>query len=486
MQQLSQQTGAAILNQPLAKAVLAIVTLLVALVFAKFGLAGGLVLVGCPLAVIFLFLFFKNPEWGIVGAFVIGFFTSGVIRYIDAPLGLLIDIFLVLAWLVLLLKKGENKWKPIQNDLMLVSLIWFGYVVFELVNPEMVSATAWFYSMRGTGFYQILTFGLVFMLCSHPKYLDIFIKWLIIFSILGSIWGLKQMLIGTDAAENAWLQAGMNAKTHILHGVLRVFSFYSDAGQFGASQAMVALMCGILFISPIGNKKRIFFGIGFLFTFIGFAISGTRGALAVPGVGGIMYLLVSRNFKLLSIGMIFVIGMFVFLKFTFALQHVEQVRRMRTALDPSDPSLQVRLQNQITFGNYLRTRPFGGGIGSVGYWGYRFSPHTLLANTATDSYFVKIWAETGIVGICLHFMMFGYMIGKGGMIVWHLRHPVLKAKIAALLAGLCGILMASYGNQVFCQMPTGIICYIAIPFIFLAPHFEEILLKEEKQMDTST
>ena len=121
-------------------------------------------------------------------------------------MGLLIDIFLVLAWLVLLLKKGENKWEPIQNDLMLVSLVWFAYVVFELVNPEMVSATAWFYSMRGTGFYQILTFGLIFMLCRHPKYLDIFIKWLIIFSILGAIWGLKQILIGTDAAENAWFK----------------------------------------------------------------------------------------------------------------------------------------------------------------------------------------------------------------------------------------------------------------------------------------
>ena len=480
MQQLQNHTGSEILTRPIGVVALLMITAVVIMGFVKFDLVGGLVLVGLPMVVIFLFLFFKNPEWGIIGAFVIGFFTSGVIRYIDAPLGLLIDIFLIMSWLVILLKKKENKWQPIKNDLMLVSLLWFAFVVFELINPEMVSSMAWFYSMRATGFYQILTFGLVFMLCRHPKYLDIFLKWLVIFSILGSLWGLKQMFIGTDAAENAWLHDGMNAKTHILHGVLRVFSFYSDAGQFGASQAMVALVCGILFISPISNKKRVFFGIGFLFTFIGFAISGTRGALAVPGVGGIMYLLISRNFKLLTVGMIVVIGMFCFLKFTYALQHVEQVRRMRTALDPSDPSLQVRLQNQITFGNYLRTRPFGGGIGSVGYWGYRFSPHTLLANTATDSYFVKIWAETGIVGICLHFLMFGYFIGKGGLIVWYLKNPQLKAKIAALVAALCGVLMASYGNQVFCQMPTGIILYIAIPFIFLAPEFDKILLEEEK------
>jgi len=473
MQKIQQQTGAAYLLNAKNKIVITILCFILAGVFAKFGLIGGLMMVGSPFAFFGAVLLIKKPEWGIAGSFIIGFLACGLVRYIDAPLGLLIDVFLIISWIALLFRKDKNKWKPLKNDLMYLSLFWYAYVVFELINPEMVSAMAWFYAMRGMGFYQILTFGLVFILFRHPKYLDYFLKTVVVFSVIGTIWGLKQMFLGTDAAENAWLNAGMNGQTHILHGVLRVFSFYSDAGQFGASQAMVALICGIMVISPINHKERAFYGIGFLFTFIGFAVSGTRGALAVPAIGAIVFLLVSRNFKLLALGILVIISTFILLKYTFVLQHVEQVRRMRTALDPNDASLQVRLQNQVTFGKYLKSRPFGGGIGSAGYWGHRFSPHTLLANTATDSYYVKAWAETGLVGMCLHLFFFGYVLGKGGAIAWNIRDPILKAKITSLLAALSGILMASYGNQVFSQMPTGIILYIAIPFIFLAPHFDQ-------------
>jgi hypothetical protein len=36
---------------------------------------------------------------------------------------------------------------------------------------------------------------------------------------------------------------------------------------------------------------------------------------------------------------------------------------MRSAFDPNDPSLQVRLDNQKILKGYLATRPFGAGIG---------------------------------------------------------------------------------------------------------------------------
>ena len=136
--------------------------------------------------------------------------------------------------------------------------------------------------------------------------------------------------------------------------------------------------------------------------------------------------------------------------------------------------MQVRLKNQITFGRHLQSRPFGGGIGAAGFWGFRFNPNSLLANTATDSYYVKIWAETGIVGICLHLFIFGWFVGKGAHVVWHLRDPVLKAKISGLYCGMCGILMASYGNQVYSQMPTGILMGMAIPLIFMARDWDEM------------
>ncbi len=174
------------------------------------------------------------------------------------------------------------------------------------------------------------------------------------------------------------------------------------------------------------------------------------------------------------------VGTFYFLKYTHVLHGVEQVRRMRTALADDNPSLNARLRNQVTFGNYLRSRPFGGGIGTAGFWGNRFSPNTLLAQTPTDSYYVKIWAETGLIGICLHLAMLGYFLGKGGYIALNLRNTDLRYKVMALYSGYAGVLLASYGNQVFSQMPTGMIMNLALPLIFMAPYFDKLLQSEKK------
>ena len=265
-----------------------------------------------------------------------------------------------------------------------------------------------------------------------------------------------------------------------MHGKLRVFSYYSDAGQFGSSQAMVALMCGILALGPFPMTKRIWFGTAALITFIGFAISGTRGALAVPAAGAVIFLIASKNFKILAIGFL-VIGLaFYTLKYTFAFQSIEQVNRMRTAMDPNNPSLLVRLKNQRTFGKYLSTRPLGGGVGTAGFWGARFSPNTLLAQTATDSWYVKIWAETGVVGVSLHLFVLGYIMGKGASVIWRLKNQILRYKAMAMYASIGGVLLSSYGNQVFGQMPTGMVMNLLIPFIFLTPLYEKELEEKEK------
>ncbi len=466
--------GADKILQPRALLVFGIVGLLLGKVIAGAGMVAAIGLVGLPAALFFVAWLLRTPNAGLFGSLLNGFFAAGIARYVDAPWGLMMDGLLFVGWLALLFKKWRHTdWSPLRNDIMGLALLWYGLVVLEMLNPESNGLECWFYAMRGNGFYQLLTFGLVFMLWRDKKDLDRFLRWMVVLSAIGTMWGFRQMIFGVDAAEYRWLYVEGFAFTHVLAGVLRVFSFYSDAGQFGASQAMVFVVCAVIAINPVSPKARWFYGLAAVLMFMGFAISGTRGALAVPAIGGLVWLVVSKNFKILLLGVLLLGGTFYVLKYTFAFQGVEQVRRMRTALNPEDASMQVRLKNQITFGHYLQSRPFGGGIGAAGFWGFRFNPNSLLANTATDSYYVKIWAETGIIGICFHLFMFGWFVGKGGHVVWHLRDPVLKAKIAGLYCGMCGILMASYGNQVYSQMPTGILMGMAIPLIFLAREWDE-------------
>jgi O-Antigen ligase len=445
----------------------------------KGGFAMGISLLALPFGVLILIHFFTNTYSNMVGALMVGFFSAGIGRYVSAPWGLLIDIFLVIAWLSLFFRIKKVDWSVLNNDIMKIALMWYVLVILEIVNPESNGLECWFYAMRANGFYQLLSFGLVFIVCQDKKYLDKFIILSTILSILGTLWGLRQFIFGVDDAEYRWLFVEGYASTHMLAGVLRVFSCYSDAGQFGASQAMFALTCGIVALAPISNSRKFLFMIAAILSFIGFGISGTRGAVGVLAAGVMVYLFLGKNFKILVLGFVLAGSVFYFLNNTMALQHIEQVRRIRSAFDPNDPSLQLRLTNQRTFARHLATRPFGGGIGAAGYWGFRYAPYSLLGNTATDSYYVKIWAETGIIGICFHLFMFGYFVGKGGVIVWNLRDPVLRIKIAAIYCSMCGVMLSSYGNQVFSQMPTCIIMGFAIPMIFLAPQYDDQISAEK-------
>ncbi|QNL22670.1 O-antigen ligase family protein [Hyphobacterium sp. CCMP332] len=429
-------------------------------------LQGIIFLISLPLLIFIPATLIKKPKQAIWFSFVMAFFISGFSRYISIPWGLSIDIILFLAWIGLAFHKNV-KWKRLNNDIFILSLIWFGYICIEFINPNGNGALAWFYAMRGIGFYQILSFGIVFLFFDEKRDLEKFIYLLIALSILGTIWGFKQQLGFLDFAENHWLFAENHQDEHILHGVLRVFSFYSDAGQFGANQAMVSLLCSVLFLGPHSFFKKSIFLIAALVCFLGFAISGTRGALAIPAFGGLFYLIASRNFKVLFSGIIFFLLIFLILKYTFMFQGIEQVRRMRSALDPNNPSLMVRLQNQKVFGEYLADKPFGGGIGTAGYWGFRFNPGSLMANTATDSWYVKIWAETGIVGITFHIATLMYIMAMGFKVTGNIKSQNLRSYALALYAAIGGVLFSSYGNQVFGQMPTGMIMNLAIPFLFI-------------------
>lgn len=182
-------------------------------------------------------------------------------------------------------------------------------------------------------------------------------------------------------------------------------------------------------------------------------------------------------------GLVVLASAFIILKHTTLFQNIEQVKRMRTGLSADNPSLNVRFRNQIKFRKYLATRPIGGGIGTAGFWGQRFSPGTFLAETATDSWFVRIWAETGIVGLFFHVYLLGFAMGRSGYIIWNMENEELRYKLMALFCSAGGIIMASYGNQVYGQLPTEMIMNFTFPIMIMGPMYEEILKKENEQKE---
>jgi hypothetical protein len=59
--------------------------------------------------------------------------------------------------------------------------------------------------------------------------------------------------------------------------------------------------------------------------------------------------------------------------------------------------------------------------------------------------------------------------------MFQIRDPVLFVKMGALLAGIFGIMVASYGNAVLGQFPTGLLIYASMAYVFMAPELDEQL-----------
>jgi len=432
----------------------------------------GLLVLG-PLLAFFLVLVFNYPRAGYLLALAYGFLLTYFTRHLaDVPMGLAMEAILGVTWLAVLFHRSDPPdWRRIHNDLCRITVIWFAINLLEAANPAGASLEGWFYDIRSSALLWLLTVPLCYLVFNKKRDLNQFLYLVIGFSVLGALYGIKQKLLGVDDMEQLWLNKGA-AHTHVIWGQLRVFSFYSEAAQFGSSQAHAALLCGILALGPFAWRKRLLLAGASLLLLYGMLLSGTRGAFFVLVVGAFVYLVLSKRVLVLVLGGLLAAGAFGILKYTHIGDANADVFRMRSALDVNDPSLQVRLKNQEILRSYLSTRPLGGGLGVMGHWGELYNHDKFLSTVAPDSYFVKVWGQYGIVGFLVWFGLMLYILGKCLGIVWRIRDPVLRQKLTALTAGYAGILMCSYGNEIMNQMPSSIIIYTSWVFVFLGPSLD--------------
>lgn len=450
------------------------------LLIAKLELGGVGILFALVFGGIYFYVLFTKPVVGLYTAIALNYVILGMTRYIQGlPLGFAIDGILILTFLAIIFKRFKERvdWTPAKNTLTIFSMVWLGYCFFQIVNPEARMIEPWIAS-RGMGFYFFYMVVLAAMLLYNSKRVDIFLYVWGFFSVLATLKGMGQLMIGLDSFEQAWLDAGAH-ETHVLFGKLRIFSFMSDAGQFGANQGFTGVVFLVYSMTKKGIEKVCFLAVGLL-GFYGMMISGTRGAIAVPFAGVMMFLVLKKNIKILSIGLIGVVLLYVFFRFTMIGNGNAQIRRMRTGFDPNNKSLQVRLDNQKILKGYLASRPFGGGLGHAGDKAQRFLPHAFLSNVATDSWYVVIWAELGVVGLYMHLIILFYIIGTASYkVMFRIRDPIVKMRMSAFICGMAGVMLGSYGNQVLGSMPTSLCIYTSM-YLMLNPKVFETYKKNKE------
>lgn len=444
--------------------------------FSKNNMMAAFALLIVPFPLVFLYYSFRNPRFVFITTLFANYFAIGLTRYIPAPMGLMVDAFLFLTALSVVFSQFNTKvdWRNAGRDYTYFVIVWFVMTLFQLVNPEAVSREAWFYAMRGQAFYLFLTIPLVYLVFNKPKDFRLFITLCAWFTLLAVLKGVMQKYMGVDRWEQVWLNQPGNRSTHILFGNLRVFSFFSDAGTYGGSMGYFGVVFLILGIYEEKKSAKFFYFFVALMSLYAMLISGTRSAIAVPLVGFVVYTILSKQVKIMITMGFVVFALFFFFKYTTIGQDNYDIRRMRSAFGEENESLNVRQENRKLFAAYLKNRPFGGGIGSSGNWGLRFSPNTFLAETATDGWYIQLWAEQGIVGLLFYLLMVSYFFLKSiFLIFFRLKKPENISKAIAFTAGMSGLMVSSFSASSLGQMPNTVIVAVSVALISLMPKWEK-------------
>ncbi len=451
---------------------------IVALLTVRYGIAAGIAFGVAPLVLLALFSLLANPYWAMMLLFTANYFVMGLIRYTHIMPGVVMDGIIGVTVISLMFQAcvGRVDVSRAFNGLTAAAGVWLLYCVLELFSIEGASPKAWLTSARGVAIYFFIITLLVPMVFGRVKDLyRIMVLWGV-FTLAAVLKAYIQKRFGFDPWEMRWLYLRGGGSTHLISSGARYFSIYSDAANFGAGMgfAMVTFSICALYVRKLW--ARIFFGFVAVVACYGMLISGTRGAMAVPFAGYALFLLLSRNWKVILIMTVGLVGAWLFFTQTHLMHGNIYVRRMRSAFNPDDPSLVVRLENQAMMRQYLKTRPFGVGIGMGGTKAQQYDPSRYMSQIATDSWFVMLWVETGIVGLSLYVTILIYLLIKCSVIImFRIKDRALRNILAAMLSGIFGIMVASMGNEILGQFPTGFIVYTLLAFIVMGPHLDRQL-----------
>ncbi len=453
------------------------------LAFTQYGLLAGLAVSVIPAALCILWVTLRNPAISMLGLFVVNYFIMALTRYAhDLPFGMILDALIFYNFLIITLQAliRPIEWKRASSGLTVVAAIWMAYCILEIVNPESVSVAGWFSSVRSIAFYFFFIVVLTQLTMTEYKYLKYMLAVWSVLTLIAVGKACMQKFFGFNAAENYWLFVLGGRSTHIIHSGVRYFSFFSDAANFGGSMGLSMVVFSISALYYRNSWMKLYLLLVAAAACYGMLISGTRSALAVPFVGYSAFIMMSRNIKMIGAGVFLIIAAFIFLKFTTIGQGNSIIRRARSAFNTNDPSFQVRLANQAKLRELMADKPFGAGLGHGGGKAKTFAPNAALSQIPTDSWFVMVWVETGVVGILLHVGILLYILARGAyLVVFKLRNTQLRGFTAALTAGISGIVVMAYANEILGQIPTGAILYMSMGFIFLAPRFDRELARKE-------
>ena len=449
------------------------------------GLGGLMIVCLLPLAVVFVYLAFKYKMFTFWLLFVINYFVMFLNRYQYMPLPSSIpnEMLEILLLCIAIIDAKMFLEAKIANVMLIALLIWCGFCCVEVFNDTCdlgINIGAWYMGARLMAFQLLYAFLVCSIYISTPQLLRQFLKMWAWLSIIAVAWAFSQKYIGFTQTERMWLlYAG---RTHLVNGITRYFSVFSDAANFGCNMAGSAVCFFVVSITSRIKKDKLFYLIAGIICTWGMFSSGTRTALFCMIAGFGIYIVLSKSFKI-GAGTAVVFGLFIsLLAFTTIGNGNDMIRRMRSGFNRNDASANVRDLNKAAIRKYIQDAPWGIGIGM----GYENVPANnkfrKLSTIPPDSEYVFIWVHTGYVGISIFLLTTMMMfVGACFVVFFQLKSKSLQGIGGGLCAAFTAIQLGGYGNQILMQFPNVLIFYGGLALVYTLPFIEKAFVEEEEQ-----
>ena len=403
------------------------------------------------------------------------------------PMSMYNEMLEIILLALIIIDAKDAKLERIANLMLLGLILWCGLCILELLNNSCglgINVGAWYMGTRLMAFQLLYAFLTFSFYITNPRVL---IQYLFIWGCLAlfaSFWIWKQTHIGLMLSEEAWLY-GAGRTTHIIQNgtLIRYFSIFSDAANFGIGIASTAVAFIIFGITSKIKKHRIAFIIIGLASSWAMFPTGTRTAIASFIAGFMAYVFLSKSFKI-AVPFTIIFSIFVFIiVFTNIGQGNQQIRRMRSAFNKDDASSNVRKINQEAIKKYLRDAPWGLGVGIWNSGGVPVNNKFYkVFNTPADSEYVGIWIRTGVIGLTVFLISNCIMILGGCIIVFfRLKSLSLRGIGAGFTCAMIAQQVGAYGNMVLFQFPNCLVFYGGLTIVYILPFIEKEWIEWENK-----
>ena len=459
---------------PFGTGILLLAGLLFSLIVANAGLSAGVILLGAIVGLPIVAASLVNLRFGVMFLTIISYFLMEVKKIIEIPFGVFLDVGILLLFIGVLFRQAEERdWSFANSPISWAVLIWILINLLQVINPVAASTEAWMYTVRGMAGTLCFFYILIYTITDF-QFLQRLLKLVIGLSFLAGLFSFYQEFVGLPPWEKQWMMSDIGRYKLIYQaGRVRLFSFLSDPTTFGIMMAYMVVLCFALFFGPWKKSTKFFLLVAGCVMLMGCFWSGTRTAYVVIPAG-ILFVtlaaLVKRQWSIVVFSGIMMMGGVLLINIPTS---NNTLYRFQTAFSPSDdPSYLVRMKTQARIKSIVQSHPFGGGLGSCGSWGKRFSPYTEFAQIEPDSGYVRVALDLGWVGL---FLYMGLLLTA---MVVGIRHYIRSRDPAVvnLYLGLTGLvfslIVANYGQEAIILLPNSIVFYIVLAMIVRLKDFD--------------